>query len=96
MTPTWRTARDEAVDHARHLRSVITVETSCLHCGGPLRLDRQHTHHPARVVGTYVCHDCAAEYAIRIEQATITAPAPTTIDQRARDYRARKKAQASA
>jgi hypothetical protein len=96
MTPTWRTARTEAIDHARHLRSVITVTASCLHCGGPLRLDRQHTHHPARGVGTYICHDCTAEYAIRIEQATITAPAPTTIDQRARDYRARKKAQASA
>ena len=95
MTPTWRTARDEAVDHARHLRSVITVDVACLHCGGPLRLDRQHVHYPARVVGTYICHDCDAEQAIRIEQAAITPPPPER-DERARAYRARQKAQASA
>jgi hypothetical protein len=41
------------------------------------------------------CRTCVVP-GCQCSEATITAPAPTTIDQRARDYRARKKAQASA
>jgi hypothetical protein len=64
---------------------------SCLWCGDQLTHVRRCVEHDARRVDHLQCTGCHAEFALLRELAGIT-PRPPERDERARAYRAQKKA----
>jgi hypothetical protein len=68
---------------------------SCLWCGDQLTHVRRCVEHDARRVDHLQCTGCHAEFALLRELAGITPRPPSTErDERARAYRAQKKANA--
>ena len=71
--------------------SVHGIPVACVRCGGDTRITGHGVTHPHRVVTVVTCADCGTDHCLRVELTPITPP-PPPVDERARAYRARRRA----
>ena len=74
--------------------SLYGLDVTCLYCGGDNTTRRDCVQRQTLRTSVHVCTACGHEFAITITYATVTPP-PPPIDERARRYRANKKAAAA-